>query len=108
MEGFENALQEISQFRREGQIRLALDKLSALVHSGTLTEMELPRVYEAYGLCYDNLGDMKRATDALLQAVCACKGPMLEQQRQLYSEYLLLLHHLPGISAEELRQRHWQ
>ena len=59
MEGFENALQEISQFRREGQIRLALDKLSALVHSGTLTEMELPRVYEAYGLCYDNLGDMK-------------------------------------------------
>ena len=65
-------------------------------------------MYEAYGLCYDNLGDMKRATDALLQAVCACKGPMLEQQRQLYSEYLLLLHHLPGISAEALRQRHWQ
>jgi protein O-GlcNAc transferase len=105
---FGKAISQIRQFQENGQTRLALDKLAALTHSITLQPEEVACVYEAYALCYDNMGDIRRAVQCLWQAVRSCRGQMLGEQQRLFSEYLLLLHHLPDVSEAEMKQKHWQ
>ena len=90
-----------------GQYSGALAELVKLSRE-KLEPMELWQLYEAYGMCYYALGEIRQAAAYTWQAVTHCCGPALSIQRQLFSNYLMQLHYLPEMKEDHvLAEKHF-
>ena len=106
MEKFDHLLQQATGFFRRKQLRLALDQVKYLQRQ-PLEPEEKWQVEQLQAACWFGLNELGKAAQAYWQAFTDCCGPVREEQQMLLSNYLFLLHYLPGIRDGELAKQHF-
>ena len=103
---FEERFEQMRKFYNAGQTELALDRVNSLLHSGLLPQQRW-QVYEACGLCWQQLGNIGKAVGWFWQAINSTEGLPPGVQRKIFSNYLFLLHYLPDIRDTDFVRQHF-
>lgn len=96
--------QRARKFYEEGEYVLALEH-SAGLYEKAQAEAWAWQAAELLGFSWYMAGDVKKSVHYLWQAVVRC--PAGVDQQRLFSNYLMFLHYLPGVSDDFLRQQHF-
>lgn len=106
-ESMNKKLQQVNQLLMAKKAKMALDKLQYLVRQKIFLPEEMWRVYQRFGDCYFYLLDMEKAAEYYWQSVTSAQGMPLAKQKEIYSNYLFILHYLSHITDKELAEKHF-
>ena len=99
-------LEPVMQLLAAHQPQLALDRLLFLQRQQIFRPHEMWRFYERLALCYFHLLDMDKAQQSYWLAINHTEGLPYRKQCELYSNYLFVLHYVPGVSTSFMTQQH--
>lgn len=86
----------------------ALAQLRRMHEENVIPETKMWMYHQAAGLALFWLGEMEASLQHLRQAWLEPGDMTLDTQQRIYSNYLMYLHYLPGITDEEMRIEHFR